>query len=65
VQWETILRSVAGQRSYRWLNGTDITPRGIAEFLIRDRRMPRSLAFCVSKLSGNLGYLQEQYENQV
>ncbi|ALG89597.1 MAG: alpha-E domain-containing protein [Confluentimicrobium sp.] len=64
VQWETILRSVAGQRSYRWLNGTDITPRGIAEFLIRDRRMPRSLAFCVSKLSGNLGYLQEQYENQ-
>ncbi|SMX32464.1 alpha-E domain-containing protein [Actibacterium lipolyticum] len=61
VQWETILRSVAGQRSYRWLNGTDITPRGIAEFLVLDGRMPRSLAFCVSKLSGNLSYLKKQY----
>ncbi|WP_095590415.1 alpha-E domain-containing protein [Actibacterium ureilyticum] len=61
VQWETILRSVAGQRSYRWLHGTDISPRGIAEFLILDSRMPRSLAFCVSKMSGNLGYLQSQY----
>lgn len=61
VQWETILRSVAGQRSYRWLNGTDITPRGIAEFLILDSRMPRSLVFCVSKMSGNLDYLQQEY----
>ncbi len=61
VQWETILRSVAGQRSYRWLNGTDLTPRGIAEFLILDGRMPRSLYFCVSKMQGNMGYLAREY----
>lgn len=64
VQWETILRSLAGQRSYRWLHGDDINPRGIAEFLILDRRMPRSLAFCVSKISGNLSFLAEEYGMQ-
>ncbi|MHC0053811.1 alpha-E domain-containing protein [Actibacterium sp. D379-3] len=64
VQWETILRSVAGQRAYRWLNGPDASPRGIAEFLILDGRMPRSLAFCLSKLTGNLSYLEQQYGNE-
>ncbi|MGB8623451.1 MAG: alpha-E domain-containing protein [Paracoccaceae bacterium] len=63
VQWETILRSVAGQRAYRWLNGPDIAAKGIAEFLISDGRMPRSLAFCTAKLAGNLSYLQRSHEN--
>jgi len=61
VQWETILRSVAGQRAFRWLNGPDVDPKGIADFLILDRRMPRSLAFCLSKLNHNLAYLAEEY----
>ncbi len=34
-------------------------PREIADFLILDKRMPRSLAFCVSKICDNLGYLAE------
>jgi uncharacterized alpha-E superfamily protein len=61
VQWETVLRSVAGDRAYRWLTGGEVTPMGIADFLILDGRMPRSLAFCVSKLVGNLSYLERQY----
>ena len=61
VQWETILRSVAGDRSFRWLNGPDIDPKGIAEFLILDGRMPRSLKFCMSKISDNLSYLEQDY----
>lgn len=61
VQWETVLRSVAGDRSLRWLTGGAVTPRGIADFLILDGRMPRSLAFCVSKMAGNLGYLEREY----
>lgn len=61
VQWETILRSVAGQNSFRWLNGPDISPREIGDFLIRDGRMPRSLSFCISKITGNLTYLEKQY----
>jgi len=61
VQWETILRSVGGQRAYRWLNGAEVTPAGIAEFLILDGRMPRSLRFCTSKIAANLGYLEREY----
>jgi uncharacterized alpha-E superfamily protein len=61
MQWETVLRSVAGQRAYRWLTGGEIAPMGIAEFVILDSRMPRSLAFSVGKLAENLGYLEQDY----
>ncbi len=61
AQWETILRSVSAFRSYRWLNEAETTPKTIASFLILDRRMPRSLAFCYSKIVGNLGYLAQQH----
>lgn len=61
VQWDTILRSVAGQRAYRWLNQGESNPIGIADFLIFDRRMPRSLRFSTAKLADNLGYLERAY----
>ena len=61
VQWETILRSVSANRAYRWLNGGDINPTGISNFLILDRQMPRSLIFCCAKINDNLGYLAEDY----
>jgi uncharacterized alpha-E superfamily protein len=61
VQWETILRSVSAQRAYRWQNPDEMTPRGIAEFLILDRQMPRSLAFCFMKIDANLSYLVGDY----
>ena len=65
VQWENVLRSVAGERAYRWLNAGRMDPRGIAEFLILDERFPRSLAFCYSKLRSNLASLARQYGNEV
>ena len=61
VQWETILRSVAGMRAYRWINQGESNPMGIADFLIFDTRMPRSLAFSVKKIVANLGYLERNY----
>ena len=61
VQWETILRSVSAHRSYRWLNGPEIKPIGIADFLILDRRLPRSLSFCAGKIAENLSYLEDEY----
>ena len=61
VQWETLLRSVSGLRAYRWKHGGDVTPNGIAEFLILDRQMPRSLSFCFNKIVDNLGYLEDNY----
>jgi uncharacterized alpha-E superfamily protein len=61
VQWETILRCVSAQRAYHWLNQGDVNPQSIADFLILDRRLPRSLAFCYDRLYDNLGKLAEEY----
>jgi len=61
VHWETILRSVSARRAYRWLNGTDISPINVAEFLILHPQMPRSLLFCAQKMMSNLDYLEREY----
>ncbi|MBW8753248.1 MAG: alpha-E domain-containing protein [Sphingomonadales bacterium] len=61
AQWETVLRSVAGDRAYRWLNAGRLDPRGIAQFLILDGRFPRSLVFSYDKLASNLAGLARQY----
>jgi uncharacterized alpha-E superfamily protein len=61
VQWETILRSVAGMRAYRWITQGETSPMGIADFLVFDTRMPRSLAFSASKIATNLTYLEHAY----
>ncbi|MEO0032791.1 MAG: hypothetical protein RIS94_2549 [Pseudomonadota bacterium] len=65
VQWENVLRSVAGERAYRWLNAGRMEARGIAEFLICDGRFPRSLSFCYGKLRSNLEQLAREYGSEV
>ncbi|WP_226019725.1 alpha-E domain-containing protein [Novosphingobium sp. FKTRR1] len=65
VQWDTVLRSVAGERAYRWLHAGRLDARGIAEFLILDQRFPRSLAFCYNKLRSNLAHLAREYGDKV
>lgn len=57
VQWDTILRSVSGQRAYRMMHGPDVDTRNIVHFLVFDPRMPRSLTFCFNKIADNLRHL--------
>lgn len=57
VQWETILRSVSARGGFRMEYGAAGGPQEIAEFLVLDGRMPRSLAFCLGKIESNLAYL--------
>ncbi|WP_298970219.1 alpha-E domain-containing protein [uncultured Roseobacter sp.] len=64
VQWEMILRSVSAHRCFRWLDEQDMTATAIAEFLIFDKRLPRSLAFCVKQTTENLRYLEQEYETR-
>lgn len=64
AQWEVILRSVSAARSYRWLHAGDISPRGIADFLILDARMPRSLTFCIAQIDEHLAQLDQEYKTQ-
>lgn len=61
AQWEMVLRSVAGERAYRWLNAGAIEPRGIAEFMILDGRFPRSIAYCYSQVTSNMNFLASDY----
>jgi uncharacterized alpha-E superfamily protein len=57
VQWESILRSLSARGGFRMEYGSNPTPREITHFLILDKRMPRSLAFCTTKIRDNLSYL--------
>ncbi|MBX3481581.1 MAG: alpha-E domain-containing protein [Caulobacter sp.] len=61
VQWETILRSVSAQRAYRWLSDGDANPKLIANMIILDQRMPRSLAFCTGQIREHLNLLADSY----
>ena len=61
VQWESILRSVSAHRSYGWVYDGEYKPSNIADFLILNGRMPRSLAYSYDKIVSNLGYLAHLY----
>ncbi|MCB1468531.1 MAG: alpha-E domain-containing protein [Rhizobiaceae bacterium] len=60
-QWESILRSVSAHRSYRWIYEAEYKPTNIADFLILNGRMPRSLAFCYRMIAEHLGFLAANY----
>ncbi len=60
-QWDQVLRSVSGDRAYRWLNAGQADSRGIVEFLVMDERFPRSLAFSHSLLQANLRSLARMH----
>ncbi|AOG00034.1 MULTISPECIES: alpha-E domain-containing protein [Blastomonas] len=61
VQWETILRSVSAYRAFRWLNPGETNPRNIAQFMILDQVMPRSLSFCAGRMAGALEAIAREY----
>ncbi|QRM56382.1 alpha-E domain-containing protein [Sinorhizobium sp. BG8] len=61
MQWESILRSVSAHRSYGWVYDGEYKPANIADFLILNGRMPRSLAYSYDKIVANLGYLARLY----
>ena len=64
VQWETILRSVSAHRSFRWAVEEDFTAPAIANFLILDRRMPRSLAFSAGQIVDQMDRLADEYDTR-
>ena len=63
-QWESILRSVSAHRSYRWVYEADYKPTNIADYLILNVRMPRSLTFCYRFLAEHLKFLSDDYGEQ-
>ncbi|RQU95830.1 alpha-E domain-containing protein [Burkholderia cenocepacia] len=60
-QWETILRCVAAHRSYRWVYDVQYKPLNIADYLILNGRMPRSLRYCYGRVVSSLNLLAKDY----
>lgn len=61
VQWLSILRSVSAHRSYRWVYKDTYKPWNIADYLILNRQMPRSLRASYDELHANLIELAGYY----
>ncbi|MBL8480885.1 MAG: alpha-E domain-containing protein [Rhodocyclaceae bacterium] len=53
-QWSFLLRSVSAFEAYRKAYSDQITPRRVAELLILNEKMPRSLCHCMTEVYSNL-----------
>ncbi|WP_062211014.1 alpha-E domain-containing protein [Aureimonas sp. AU12] len=60
-QWGSILRSVSALRSYAWEYDADLRATDIIDFLMLNRRMPRSLAYSYRCIGDSLDYLAKTY----
>jgi uncharacterized alpha-E superfamily protein len=63
-QWASILRSVAALTSFHWVYRQSVQPWLVADLLILNRQMPRSLASCYVGITRNLDALAEFYRRQ-
>lgn len=61
VQWDMLLRSVSAHKAYRWAYQADVDPANVADFLILNRRMPRSLTYNYDVVMDSLARLARQY----
>jgi uncharacterized alpha-E superfamily protein len=61
-QWTALLRSVSSFETYRALYRDQIYPIKVAQLLILERRMPRSLAGCFEQITTAMGHLQGQHD---
>ena len=63
-QWTSILRSVSARTSYHWVYRESVKPWLVADLLILNRQMPRSLASCYENISRYLDDLAQFYGRQ-
>jgi uncharacterized alpha-E superfamily protein len=60
-QWTTILREVSALTAYHWVYRQSVKPWLVADLLILNRQMPRSLANCYEILVRHLDLIGEAY----
>ncbi len=54
LHWAAVLKSVSAYKSYRALTREDVSPAGVAEMLIMNADMPRSLHSCLDAVAAIL-----------
>ena len=60
-QWTTILREVSALTAYHWVYRQSVKPWLVADLLILNRQMPRSLANCYEILVRHLDLIADAY----
>lgn len=60
-QWTTILREVQAHTAYHWVYRESVKPWLVADLLILNKQMPRSLACCYESLVRHLDLIAELY----
>jgi len=60
-QWTTLLRSMSVHRAFHWAYRGEITAAKVADFLILNRRCPRSLFTAVEGVHHHLQAIQGEY----
>lgn len=63
-QWASILRSVSSLTAYRWVYHESLKPWLIADLLVLNKQMPRSLASCYENLCSFLDEVSLAYGRQ-
>lgn len=63
-QWSAILRAVSAVNSYHWVYRESLKPWLVADLLILNDQMPRSLAACYGELVRHLDDLARAYGRQ-
>lgn len=59
--WTTILREVSALTAYRWVYRADIKPWLVADLLLLNRQLPRSVSSSYEVIVASLDALAEQY----
>jgi len=63
-QWSSILRSVSALTAYHWVYRESVKPWLVADLLMLNEQMPRSLAACYTNLVEHLDNLARVYGRQ-
>ncbi len=63
-QWSSILRAVSAQTSYHWVYRQSLKPWLVADLMILNPQMPRSLAACYESLTRNLDLIAHGHGRQ-
>lgn len=63
-QWSAILRAVSAQTSYHWVYRQSLKPWLVADLMVLNQQMPRSLAACYESLTRNLDQIAQVYGRQ-
>ncbi len=60
-QWNAVLRSAAGYHAFRRIHPSGMTVARVADFLLFNRRFPRSVSACVDTVNDRLTALRSRY----